>query len=308
MARPTKQGIDYFPLDVYLDDKFKFIEIKYGLEGFGIVVRLLQKIYSQGYWCKWSDDEALLFSNEIRADIESVNGVVSECLKRDLFHAELYEKHGILTSKGIQKRYKEATRRRKEIEVIEDYVLIGDMLPEKCKQNDGNNTDYGQQSDGESTQSKVNKSKGDQSKEKDKRNEEEEARAQDPFDFYEQNGFGILPPLVREEICQWLDGNYFDEPKPVIVEAMKEAVRNDKKNWSYVNRILYNWSDHQVKTLKDAAINIEQWRDKKKRRGNKQPRRVEPVPKWDKPKELTPEEQAEWEQRKKQLEAELKEL
>ena len=60
MARPIKQGVDYFPLDVYLDDKFKFIEIKYGLEGFGIIVKLFQKIYSCGHWYQWGDDELIL--------------------------------------------------------------------------------------------------------------------------------------------------------------------------------------------------------------------------------------------------------
>ena len=52
MARPNKQGVDYFPLDIHLDDKFKFIEIKYKLEGFAIVIKLLQRMYEHGYWCK----------------------------------------------------------------------------------------------------------------------------------------------------------------------------------------------------------------------------------------------------------------
>ncbi|MFY9378775.1 MAG: Lin1244/Lin1753 domain-containing protein, partial [Acutalibacteraceae bacterium] len=48
MARPAKDGVDYFPLDVHLDDKFKFIEIKFKLEGFAILIKLFQKIYSFG--------------------------------------------------------------------------------------------------------------------------------------------------------------------------------------------------------------------------------------------------------------------
>lgn len=35
-----KSGIDYFPLDVSLDDKFELIEAEFGLTGFAVVVKL----------------------------------------------------------------------------------------------------------------------------------------------------------------------------------------------------------------------------------------------------------------------------
>jgi hypothetical protein len=155
MARPNKQGVDYFPLDVHLDDKFKFIEIKYKLEGFAILIKLFQKIYSCGYWYKWTEDEALLFSDYIRTDAEVVNKVVNECLDRDVFDKEMYEKHHILTSKGIQKRYKEIVRRRKDVEVIVEYLLIDDISPV----NDVINPSSSSQPDVKSTQSKVKESK-----------------------------------------------------------------------------------------------------------------------------------------------------
>src|SRR5690606_5483547 len=44
--------------------------------------------------------------------------------KRGIFNQDLYDKHKILTSKGIQKRYKEIVRRRKDVNVIADYLLI----------------------------------------------------------------------------------------------------------------------------------------------------------------------------------------
>ena len=150
MARPNRQGCDYFPLDVHLDDKFKFIEIKYGLEGFALLIKLLQKIYSYGYWYKWTDDEALLFADETRSTYENVNNVVNEALKRGIFDDKLYQSHNILTSTGIQKRYKEIVRRRKDVEVIEDYLLIDGNFGV----NDVNNPSPSKQHDGKSTQSK----------------------------------------------------------------------------------------------------------------------------------------------------------
>jgi len=162
MARPTKQGVDYFPLDVHLDDKIKFVEIKYKLEGFAVVVKLIQRIYAQGYWCKWSEDETLLFSDEVKADFTLVESVVNECLKRGVFDNELFEKHGILTSKGIQKRYKEIVRKRKGVEITEEYLLIDGNFGVNGGINsidDGIKAEDNREKGGESTQTKLNKTK-----------------------------------------------------------------------------------------------------------------------------------------------------
>jgi len=155
MARPNKQGVDYFPLDIHLDDKFKFIEIKYKLEGFAVLIKLMQRVYANGYWCKWTEDELLLFSDEIKADHELVQNVVNECLKREVFDQTLFDEYNILTSKGIQKRYKEIVRRRKDVETHAEYLLIDGTFGV----NDDINPSSSKQEDGKSTQSKVNKTK-----------------------------------------------------------------------------------------------------------------------------------------------------
>lgn len=127
MARPKRQGIDYFPLDVYMDDKFKFIEIKYGLEGFAVVIKLFQRIYSQGYWCNWGEDEQLMFAYENNLDHNTLQNIVNECFNREVFSKELYTVSRILTSTGIQKRYFEIVKRRKEIEIVKEYLLDVDI-------------------------------------------------------------------------------------------------------------------------------------------------------------------------------------
>ena len=155
MSRPTKQGVDYFPLDVYLDDKFKFIQIKYKLEGFAILIKLFQKVYSYGYWYMWTEDETLIFADENKADLELVNNVIEEAIKRDIFDKDLFDKYNILTSKGIQKRYKEIVRRRKDVEVKVEYLLIDNDLGV----NDNIKPTLGIHDDSKSTQSKVDKNK-----------------------------------------------------------------------------------------------------------------------------------------------------
>lgn len=162
MARPVKQGLEYFPLDVHLDDKIRFIEVKYKLEGFALIIKLLQKIYSYGYWYQWGEDQALLFADENRTTLDLVNGVIEEALDRGIFNGHLYEKYQILTSRGIQKRYKEGCRRRKEIEIINEYLLIDSIISVNDVNNSVNDVEVTALSihdDGKSTQSKVKDSK-----------------------------------------------------------------------------------------------------------------------------------------------------
>lgn len=130
MARPAKQGLDYFPLDVHIDDKLKFIKAKFGWEGYGIIIGLFQHIYSYGYWCSWSGDDDFLYAAENRIERSLLIDIINESLRRDLFSTELYEKYQILTSTGIQKRYAEVIKRRKKIDIVSKYVLIGHAL---CK-------------------------------------------------------------------------------------------------------------------------------------------------------------------------------
>ena len=90
MARPTKSGIDYFPLDTVLDTKFELIEAEFGLTGFAVVVKLFQKIYGeQGYYCEWTDEVALLFAHKCGGG-NAVSEIVSASIKRGIFDKGMY--------------------------------------------------------------------------------------------------------------------------------------------------------------------------------------------------------------------------
>lgn len=110
MARPTKIGLDYFPLDTQLDTKLKLVKANYGHKGFGLLIRLFQSIYSNGYYIDWTDDVESLFRDEEGFSSEDgfVSSIVEYCLNKEIFNKDLYDKYKILTSKGIQKRYVEA--------------------------------------------------------------------------------------------------------------------------------------------------------------------------------------------------------
>lgn len=165
MARPQKSGIEYFSLDIKFDDKIELLEAKYGMEGFGILIKLWQKIYSNSYYINWNDDSVLLFKKVVNADINLISAIINDCLRWEIFDKSKYEKYSILTSKGIQKRYVEATQRRKEVEFTEEYLLI-ENVTEKYQKTvnvsiNSINTDINSKKDNIGTQSKVKESKED---------------------------------------------------------------------------------------------------------------------------------------------------
>lgn len=160
-----KSGIDYFPLDVTLDEKFELIEAEFGLTGFGVVVKLLQRIYGgQGYYIEWTNEVALLFAKRIGVGGSVVSEIVEASIKRGIFDETLYEKYHILTSKGIQIRYFEAVSRRKSVEVKGAYLLVNatDFI-KNVNILDGNANIFGKHAD-ISQQSKVKESKVEKSK------------------------------------------------------------------------------------------------------------------------------------------------
>jgi len=125
-------GIPYFPLDVDLDGKFELIEAEFGITGFGVVVKILQKIYGdQGYYVEWTNDVALVFARRNGLGASAVSEIVSAAIKRGIFDEKLHKKYGILTSHGIQERYFKAVERRKNVEVKGDYLLVnaGKLFP-----------------------------------------------------------------------------------------------------------------------------------------------------------------------------------
>jgi len=130
MARPNKEGLEYFSLDVDMDqdDKIAFIESKYGITGFAIIIKLLARIYKDGYYSLWTEREQFLFNRNVNVDINTTLEVVNACINEGLFNKNIYEKYSILTSNGIQKRFIKACERRKTITMVKEYFLANDFV------------------------------------------------------------------------------------------------------------------------------------------------------------------------------------
>ncbi|WP_082341546.1 DUF4373 domain-containing protein [Paenibacillus solani] len=133
MARPLKESLDYFPLDIDFDQDDKLIVplAKFGMEGLGVIVKLMGEVYRKGYFYPWTEREHYVFSNRVNVDINRVKEIVNDCIKWGFFNQKVFDAEGVLTSKGFQKRFIEAAKRRKSITIIDDYLLIDPA--EECK-------------------------------------------------------------------------------------------------------------------------------------------------------------------------------
>ena len=226
-------GINYFPLNVHLDDKFELIEAEFGLKGFAIVVKLFQKIYGQqGYYCEWTEDVALLFGKNVGLGGDAVSEIVRAAIKRGIFDSELYDKYQILTSRGIQERYFEAVSRRKEVEVRKEYLLIKVDQIYKNVRILNENVNISSKNVNISEQKKV-----EESKVKEKKVEERELpRLPVRIVKLYENNIAPLTLITLQGLDDWLNAMSED----VVEYAISEAVKNNKRNYKYIEAILRN--------------------------------------------------------------------
>lgn len=166
-GRPTKQGIDYFPMDVgfFTDVKIRKISRACGSQSTSILICLLCNIYKdEGYYILWDEDLPFVISDTVGVSEGAVKEVLIKSLQVGFFDQELYEKYKILTSSGIQKRFLLATYQRKETTIIPEYLINCANNSINCTINSINH------SDNEQSKSKV---KVNRKKRKEKENNKE---------------------------------------------------------------------------------------------------------------------------------------
>ena len=129
MARPNKYDLRYFPLDVGFFDNHKTIMIEedFGVKGGYLAIRLMAMVYEKGYFLEWRGKAEFSCAKRVGNGYTSalVCEILNSCLKHGLFDRSLFDKYGILTSKGIQERWLEVMKgMRRKHEVNVQYWLV----------------------------------------------------------------------------------------------------------------------------------------------------------------------------------------
>ena len=174
--------LSYFPLDTqfFENEKIEMLMANFGFEASGVYIKLLCKIYTNGYYMRWNETICKVFTYSLHSRFNSkkVQQIIDFLVEFNFFNKKLFLEHQILTSKGIQERFFEIISRRKNF-VCEnvEYLLVpipkrfsesknGSKMQQSSPLNDekcnisvdstGENVDI-------SKQSKVKKSKGKES-------------------------------------------------------------------------------------------------------------------------------------------------
>ena len=275
LARPLKEGIDYFPLDVgFLQDKkVRLLKGEYGLKGVMIVLQLLCSIYKEnGYFSTCDDDDCILVAEAVGCgcDANTIREVVQGCLRRSIFDSGVFEAFGVLTSRGIQRRYLRAISTRDNIEVFKEYWLLDiydkkDVPTSISKKITFKNVNLQRNPDKtqingidcqNNPQSRVEKSRVEKSRVEKSRVEKEAVGA--VFSVFEACGFKITPHAADELLA--LTEDYSEE---WVTEAIKRSADRGKRTIAYIKGILNSWEnagamDDVRATKKDGSIDWSQ--------------------------------------------------
>lgn len=114
MARPARKGLGYFPLDTdFLSDrKIRRLSQKFRSQGVITYIAALCEIYeSRGYYVPFSKEFCFDLSFTLQLDEELVEQILIFCVEIRLFDRELLVSKGILSSSGIQSRFRAICKR-----------------------------------------------------------------------------------------------------------------------------------------------------------------------------------------------------
>ena len=116
MARPVKDGLDYFPKDTgfYHDPRIRALIGRFGCDGAALYDYILCEAYGRnGYYAEMDELSIDIIAADLGMSPEKIGLILDYLLNKSmLLDGTLFEAVKVLTSHGIQARYQEAVRGR----------------------------------------------------------------------------------------------------------------------------------------------------------------------------------------------------
>lgn len=116
MARPVKDGLDYFPKDTgfYRNRKIRALIGRFGTDGVALYDYILCEIYGdKGFFTTVDDAFIDIAAADLGMSPEKIGLILDYLLNKSmLLDGTLFKTVKVLTSHGIQTRYQEAVRQR----------------------------------------------------------------------------------------------------------------------------------------------------------------------------------------------------
>lgn len=269
MARPQREGIEYFSMDVdfFSDRKIKVLKGRFGSAGITFYLYLLCEIYhGHGYYLKIDEDFEYLTSSDLLLESEKIMEMLSFLLDRGLFDKELFESYHILTSASVQRRYQMAVKTRAaKTNVFVDprfWILSKEETHSFVRltgENDAENHSSEKNEDS-SMKNEEKKRKNDIKERKEKESKEKESRGKQNTEEKKTDSaaaaadevislfckyIGPATSAVKEEIEALIKQEVSVE---LICAAIREAALSGAASWKYVQAILARCKREKVET------------------------------------------------------------
>ncbi len=124
MSKTPIKKLMYFSIETEDDIKMKLLMKKYGVKGLGLYVFLLKQIYRESYYINFTSEIKELILLETGLSENEAEEIFDFLLQKGFIDKFLYEKHKIITSSKIQKRYNQIMKDLKRLCQVSEYSLI----------------------------------------------------------------------------------------------------------------------------------------------------------------------------------------
>ncbi|NLU51576.1 MAG: DUF4373 domain-containing protein [Clostridiaceae bacterium] len=240
MARPRKEGLDYFPhdTDAVNDEKIEALRMLYGNDGYAFYFILLERIYrTNNAELNISDAETRqILSKKVAITEDKFNQILNSALKYELFDKEAYAQKGVLTSNGIKKRAGI---------VVEKRLKMRAKYTEKVDKISDAETNQKNRINSEKTP----ESKEKKSKEKKSKNNINNIICSEIFDYWNSKGIithKTLTDEFKKDILKAISETSAEDIKKAI-DHYAEMFHN--KGYEYCS---YKWGIHEFLTRKEG--------------------------------------------------------
>lgn len=247
MARPKKQGLDYFNNDVtfYQDIKIRKLIRHKGIQAVSVYHILLCQIYAVGYYIEWDDDLPFIISEVSGLEEDYITDVLLYSIDIGLFDKSVYNEHSVLTSHAIQMRFFDfcAVAKRK---VSDDtpYLLVDlrgkAVISEKKAVISEETIVFSEEKADNTEENAINSVKSTQSKGKESKDNDKESLSPPP-----------TTSPARSEVGPVSDGRWDDNPLSAR-EGVK-ALKSDRdwllqmqRKFGLDSGLLFRWLDSFV--------------------------------------------------------------
>ena len=251
MGRPTKQGLEYFSLDVRMFSDIKIRKlIKYHkAQAVSVYLTLLCRIYEKGYFIEYDKDLPFIISEDCGLEEDTIVTIINYCVEVGLFDEGVYKQSKVLTSHGIQNRYVQAcAKTKRKLSSGLPYMLVDVSQDSVSSDKKGISSEktsvYSEETTDNSDKNQVNSGKSAQRKDKEKEKEKNKGGSNEPLSSPPATTDSEINLLAFQEFFNRTMQEY-DAQIPTITQI------SGKRKQS----LLARFKEHGKEKLRTAVIN-----------------------------------------------------